>query len=236
MAPFKEFKNWEKRKSDQEEPIEEFKKYYLLCEGENTENWYFEELIDNRKVLGIHSTVDLILLERTEEDLHNSSPKCLLKYADLLTANGAIDYDKDYDKVIIVFDADIFRDKDEEFKELILEMQGKGYWVAVTNPSFELFLLLHKDNSVNEHILPNEKELLRNKKTGSRTAMQTKFTAVAGFNPKTNKKVGELCANLDIAIEQEKSLNQDINECIGKLTSNIGNTIEKIRKDKLSFD
>ena len=236
MAPFIEFTNWDKRKSDQEEQIDQYKKYFLLCEGENTEKWYFENLIDNRKVLGIHPTIDVIFLERTEEDLHNSSPKRLLEYANRLTENGEIDFDKDYDKIIIVFDCDIFKKKGEDFNELLSKMEEKGYWAAVTNPSFELFLLLHKENSVKEYILPNETKLLENKKTGTKTAMQIKFTEATNINPKKNKKVGEMCSNLNVAIEQEKLLNQDINISIGRLTSNIGKIIEEIRKDKLSFE
>ena len=236
MAPFIEFTNWDKRKSDQEEQIDQYKKYFLLCEGENTEKWYFENLIDNRKVLGIHPTIDVIFLERTEEDLHNSSPKRLLEYANRLTEKGEIDFDKDYDKIIIVFDCDIFNKKGEDFNELLSKMEEKGYWAAVTNPSFELFLLLHKENSVKEYILPNETKLLENKKTGTKTAMQIKFTEATNINPKKNKKVGEMCSNLNVAIEQEKLLNQDINISIGRLTSNIGKIIEEIRKDKLSFE
>lgn len=236
MAPFLEFTNWEKRKSDQEGQIDQYKKYFLLCEGENTEKWYFEDLIDNRKVLGIHPTIDVIFLERTEEDLHNSSPKRLFEYANDLIKHKKIKFNKKFDKMIIVFDRDIYKKKNEEFNELLSNMSDKGYWAAVTNPSFELFLLLHVENSVNDHILPNETELMENKKTGTKTAMQIKFTEVTNMNPKKNKKVGEMCSNINIAIEQEKLLNQDINISIGRLTSNIGKIIEEIRKDKLSFE
>lgn len=64
----KEYTNWNKRPSDIDTQQEPFRKYFIICEGANTETYYFRRLIDNRKNLGIKSVIDIILLEKEGED------------------------------------------------------------------------------------------------------------------------------------------------------------------------
>lgn len=47
----------------------------------------------------------------------------------------------------------------------------------------------------------------------------------------TNKEVGNLAIDVHIAIEQEKNLNNDIENYAGKITSNIGEIIQNIMND-----
>ena len=54
MAPIRTYTDWNKRLSDQEDQIEPYRKYFFICEGSNTEVWYFKKLIDLRKQLRIH--------------------------------------------------------------------------------------------------------------------------------------------------------------------------------------
>ena len=82
MAPVRTYMNWNKRSSDTREQQEPFRKYFFICEGENTEVWYFRKLIDIRKQLGIHSLIDIRLMEKTEEDAHLSNPRALLAFAE----------------------------------------------------------------------------------------------------------------------------------------------------------
>ena len=52
--PVHTYTNWNSRPSDREEQVEPYRKYYFICEGANTETFYFEKLIDLRKDLWIH--------------------------------------------------------------------------------------------------------------------------------------------------------------------------------------
>ena len=92
----------------------------------------------------------------------------------------------------------------------------------MTNPSFELFLLLHYEGVYEELILPNTELILANQKVGKRRYIATLFTDKSGMNPKENSSVGNLAAYIDIAVTQEEKLNQDIDNAIGNLTSNMG--------------
>ena len=51
-----------------------------------------------------------------------------------------------------------------------------------------------------------------------------------GMNSKHNSDIGDLALKIDVAIEQEKKINQDISDCKGKLTSNIAQIISGIKR------
>jgi hypothetical protein len=94
-----------------------------------------------------------------------------------------------------------------------------------------LFLLLHYPNTVKDIIIPETTAILENKKIGKRRYIAKRFTDISGMNPKENSAVGDLVNRIDVAITQEKMLNQDITNAIGFITCNIGKIIEDIRKD-----
>lgn len=51
------------------------------------------------------------------------------------------------------------------------------------------------------------------------------------MNSKKNSKIGDLAENVDVAIAQEKCINQDIYNVKGVVFSNIANIIEGIIAD-----
>ena len=62
MAPIRNYSGWNLRASDSQEPIEPYQKFFFICEGANTEVFYFKELINLRKQLGIHPLIDVCWL------------------------------------------------------------------------------------------------------------------------------------------------------------------------------
>lgn len=70
MAPVRSYTNWNNRSTNQEEQREPYRKYFFICEGANTETWYFRKLIDIR------------LLEKTEKDRDISFPRKLIAFAE----------------------------------------------------------------------------------------------------------------------------------------------------------
>ena len=115
-------------------------------------------------------------------------------------------------------------------------MLGEQYGdlLGITNPNFELYLLLHFPGAFEEDILPNAERLLRNEKVGNMRLSYSLLLSRTGINSKTNEAIGDLAEKVETAIEQEKHLNQDVHACLGQLTSNIGSLIEMIRADKPS--
>lgn len=230
MSPIRTYTDWNKRPSDAKNQKEPFRKYFFICEGTNTEVWYFRKLIDMRKKLGIHPLIDVRLMEKTGEDMYLSNPKALIEFAEIQKGIEKNKFDTKHDKMIVVFDTDIYKNKPNEFKE-IYKTGLKNNILAITNPSFELFLLLHYEGVYEELILPNRDKILQNRKIGKRRYITTLFTDKSGMNPKENPAIGELAVNIHTAIIQEEKLNQHAENALGNLTSNIGKIIQEIMND-----
>ena len=231
MPPIRTYTDWNKRPSDHEEAIEPYRKYFFICEGANTETYYFRKLVDLRKQLGIHPLIDIRLLEKTELDRDISYPRKLIEFAEAQKAEKETAFDPERDKMVIVFDTDIFNAKVTDYDDVIALGEQKNI-LGVTNPAFELFLLLHFEGSYETDILPNAEAILKNEKVGNQRYIYTLLQKRTGMNSKKNSKIGELAEKIEIAIEQEKKLNQDVHSALGAITCNIGSIIQMIREDK----
>ena len=234
MPPIRTYTDWNKRPSDHEDQMEPFRKYVFICEGANTEVWYFRKLIDLRKRLGIHPLIDIRLWEKTEGDQDITYPRKLIEFAEARKADAELAFDRNHDRMIIVFDADIFSAKVTGYEDVVSLGEQYGDLLGITNPNFELYLLLHFTGAYEEDILPNDERLLRNEKVGNMRLSYSLLLSRTGINSKTNEAIGDLAEKVETAIEQEKHLNQDVHACLGQLTSNIGSLIEMIRADKPS--
>lgn len=228
------YTNWNSRYEKEEPPIEPYKRYVFICEGEKTEVNYFKKLIDIRKKIGIHSLIDIELLERTEEDISNSYVTHLYRLANEYIKSGK--FDEDHDKMVIVFDADIFEYKSPRYNELVKEGEENSFILGVTNPGFEIFLLLHFDNAYTELIKPDLDEFLKEENLCAKGLAYRKLRDKTKMNSKINSRIGELVGNIEKAIKEEKNLNQDIHNCKGKVTSNIGKIIQEIINEKAVLD
>ena len=133
--------------------------------------------------------------------------------------------------MVIVFDGDIFEEKVQGYDELIAQIE-KTDIAAVSNPGFELFLLLHIDGGYEQRIKGHEQEYLTMDEKGSYSYAYNVLLELTGMNAKKNGKIGKLADNVLMAIEQEKKINQDIHDIKGKVSSNIGKIIETIINEK----
>ena len=232
--PVHTYTNWNSRLSDEVEQIEPFRKYFFICEGANTETFYFRRLIDLRKQLGIHPLIDIRLWEKTDEDRNLSFAKDLVAFAEHQKQNPDNDFDYERDKMVIVFDGDIFEEKVQGYDELVTQIE-KTDIAGVTNPCFELFLLLHIEGSYEERIKGHEADFLNMDEDGKYSYSYNVLREITGMNAKKNPKIGNLADNVLIAIDQEKKINQDIHDLKGKVSSNMGKIIEKIINEKPSI-
>ena len=232
--PVHTYTNWNSRSSDHEEQIEPYRKYFFICEGANTETFYFKRLIDLRKQLGIHPLIDIRLWEKTDEDRSISFAKNLVAFAEKQKQNPENDFDTERDKMIIVFDGDIFEEKVQGYEELISLIEENDI-AAVTNPGFELFLILHIQGSYDQYIKGHEIEFLSVDDVGKYSHAINVLHELTDMNPKKNPEIGKLADSVFIAIDQEKCINQEIHNLKGKVSSNIGKIIESIINEKPSY-
>lgn len=231
MVPIREYSNWNKRKVESLEIIEPKKKYYIFVEGQKTEAYYMKGFVNNY-ASNIEELIEIKYEEKTGNDKGISNPKDLVEYAKKELVNTT--YDKDTDKVIIVFDADIYKGKDREYQDILKLIRDNGFIPAVSYPSFELFLLLHKDNSYEEIIKSNIAEILENKNVSKDKKFLYKLcNDTYGFDVKSKGKVKEIAGNFDIALIQENMVNENIDNCIGCLSCNVAYVLNMALKGKL---
>ena len=97
----------------------------------------------------------------------------MIEFAEDQKENPEISFDKERDKMIVVFDGDIFEEKVLDYDELIAEGE-KSNILAVSNPAFELFLLLHYKDSYEDDIEPNAEQIIKNQKDEHQTFISAK--------------------------------------------------------------
>ena len=231
MSPLREYRTLTTR-FEEDIKIEPLRRYYLIFEGANTERKYFQGIDNNRKELGINSQIELVILHK-EGDISNfSHPIKLLELIEekkkALKRDGK--FDKAIDRFVIVFDRDSY-EKPEDYVEFI-EKASADNILTVTSPCFELWMILHYEDSVKKYITPNKDRLFDNEKvSSSHTFASRLFSEMSGTNPKSGSFFNKLKSGINLAIEQEKTLEQDILRMETEIGSNVGVLLEQMRED-----
>lgn len=228
--------NWEYRSADLRPKVPFQKQFIFVCEGANTEFWYFSELKNNKDALGVNPMINVDCLERGDDEIGYSDPRHLIEQADAIVSNASYNFNIETDFIVFVFDLDkICRDvrKEKIYCEIFETIHTKEYkfLLGLTNPNFELFLLLHKENSFNDIIQGNEIKLLAKKRRKKKHLSEELFSKTFGMSPKTNPEVGKLVMDVQHAIRQEfEYMNQDLTPIIPleHLTSTVGKCIQEI--------
>ena len=109
--------------------------------------------------------IDICLWQKTGEDKDISYAKKLVEFAMKQKDEEKNGFDKTIDKVVVVFDADVFEEKVQGYDELIEQIE-KSDIAAITNPGFEIFLLLHIEDSYENEIKGHEGEYLQKDEKG----------------------------------------------------------------------
>ncbi len=203
--------------------IEKEKIIVLAFEGNDTERIYFEELKESVKFND--ELIYLHLLKRAKSDT-NSAPKHVFNKLKR-EAKNEYNFAKN-DELWMIIDTDRWRNIPEIMQAC---NDLKNMFVAVSNPCFEFWLLLHIKN-IDEC---SEKELdliLKNKKvTSKKRYLEVKIADILGSYNKTNPKPERFLPFIDKAIVQAKKLDNPQETYPNKLGSHIYKLIEKIIKN-----
>ena len=181
---------------------EEYKSSRLVviaAEGRCTENIYFISMKNNMCATSVHVKV----LERNDD---KSSPENVY--------NQIQGFKKEYDiadddQLWVVIDKDKWNDKTLSLIAQLCTADDKLYF-CVSNPCFELWLLLHLED-VSEYSEEDKKKLKENKKPSryKPTWLKGKLKQIMGSYNECNYDAEVLLKNIDIAIQRAKEL--DIN-------------------------
>ncbi|QIG88623.1 RloB domain-containing protein [Chryseobacterium sp. POL2] len=196
--------------------------FVLAFEGNKTEEKYFSEFRDSNKFND--ELIYLHLLKRANDDT-NSAPNHVFSK---LKKEAKDEFNfKTGDELWMIIDTDRWRN----IPDIIQACNDlENMFVAVSNPCFEFWLLLHiKD--IQEYGAEELELIFRNRKTGNRNYVDTKIVKIVGSYNKTNLKVDDFLPNIDLAISRAKNLDQPQEEYPTKLGSHIYKLIEKIKRD-----
>lgn len=175
----------------QEETVEAKKRFLIICEGKNTETYYFRSFpIPAKRVVTIGG---------------KGSKRALVKFAEAEVGTGK------YDgwEIWCVFDYDVKPDEKEtqanDFNSSILKAAANGFNTAWSNDCFELWMLLHFDEVPNPlhrtqmySILEKKLGIENYEKTGKQVAFCKRIYQLLGGNKSQMQ---------DLALRRAKKLN-----------------------------
>lgn len=195
--------------------------FVLAFEGNITEEKYFSEFKNSNKFND--ELICLHLLKRRSDDT-NSAPNHVF---DKLKREAKDEFNfKNGDELWMIIDTDRWKN----IPKIIETCKGlENMFVAVSNPCFEFWLLLHiKD--IQEYNKEELELLFKNKKIRNKNYVERKIIEIVGSYNKTNLKTDDFLPNIDAAVSRAKILDQAHEEYPAKLGSHIYKLIAKLRK------
>ncbi|MBF9142694.1 RloB family protein [Hymenobacter properus] len=194
----------ERRPYTRTSEVRDARLFAIVTEGQKTEYEYFLGLREHLD--GEPTRIHVKVLEREES---NSSPKYIIGLMDEFVEKHQLTLDDD-DELWLVIDRDAQSWGEGQISEVAQECFQKGYSLALSNPCFELWLLLHWRDVDSYYSTEEKEELFLNKKiSSSRTVLKREVGLVmTGYNP-SNPDMGKLLPFIKDAVERARAL--DIN-------------------------
>jgi hypothetical protein len=197
--------------------------FVIATEGSKTEKLYFEAIKEKFKNRRIY--IEVLNREDFGISPTNSSPKDVLKTLD--------EYKKRYDlksddQLWLVIDRDEGNIDDKQLREIAQKVVQKKYFLGLTNPCFEFWLVLHFENPKD---FDEEKEniYLKNEKTGGKRILERVLAEhLNGYN-KSAYSTAPLMEKIYSAIDHAKALPLPENErWHRKLGTQVGDLVEQL--------
>ena len=208
----------------------------ISTEGRVTEPAYFE-MIKSKLELNTLIEIDII-----EKESNCSSPECVLTDLNIYV-ESKYSFSKENDTLWLVLDlehSEKNRDKviqiQNEVEELNSKVKGE-YRLALTNPNFEFWLLLHFANIKQYNITELFENRMIESKQGNRKFLEKCLDNLDIFKYSKKERFVNIVMdsivtkeNIDKAIFQEKNYKNNIDEILNHLGSNIGDLVSSIIK------
>lgn len=202
-------------------------KYYIIPEGEKTEIQYFLGIRDNTREININSLIEVIPIENDDEELGQSHPIRKINNFNEDIENNKFLYDKEIDKVCFVIDRDPQNFSEEQFDNFLRMCKDYNYKVYVSNPTFELFLLMHDDKIFGI----DRTAMLENRRvSNSKRFLEVKLSEIFGCNKK-NINFEKFKVNIKKAINNEKRFEENLINLKYNLGSNVGTLLDEMIED-----
>lgn len=168
--------------------------FIIASEGKETEKIYVEALEEFFNSKRIH--IRFI----HKKDPSKSSPKHTLESIAHVRREYHIN---ELDQLWILIDRDQWEDK--ELSYVATECIKKKINLAVSNPCFELWCVLHL-KKISEYSREDLMLLSSNKKDGTKTFLEKELSYLLKGASKTSKKIGELVPDYEVAVQNSKEI------------------------------
>lgn len=221
-------------------------KFYCVSEGA-TEESYFYGIKNNKVELGIKNDIYIEVVEKEEGQESFSHPVQLVKAClynmgrvdefgeEIPQAEWGInckwrDYDPEYDTVCVIFDRD-YRKLKIYLEELFNICKKHNIYIAISNPNFELWLLMHFPG-IEKY---DKNKLLKNPKNlrgelFSDASKKKKYLEILvsklshGYSKGSKIKFERFSSGVQLAINQAGLFCEDFE----MLSENLGTTVGKL--------
>jgi hypothetical protein len=198
----------------------------ISCEGTNTEPEYFEAIKEKLK----DNISSLIEIELVPKPSNASEPKDVLD--NLQAFVDKYDFNKGHDSLWLVCDREKVVDR-KTGKRGLLEViplcKEKGYSIALSNPLFEFWLLLHVVDIKtynNDTLFDNEKITTRKR------YIDKELSSIldGGYKKKKGQFNRDIVSldNVKRAIRQEQLFENDLTKVMDTLGGNVSSLINEI--------
>ncbi len=231
--------------------ISQFRKKYFLIAEEPTGESYFEGIKNNRRSFDIAGDIHIEIVPKAEGEETLSHPKQLVSAAlefmgrvdndgnDIPQSEWEIcskwDYDKEQDRVCIVFDRD-YKDLEWHLKWIYEKCRENNIFIGMSNPNFELWLLMHFPD-IGQY---DSEELFQNKKNlrhqvDENTSRKKKYLeilvskAAGGYSKGSKIKFERFKKGVFLAMEQEKMFEENIDLIKEKMGTNLGLLLKEMQ-------
>lgn len=170
----------------------------IASEGTNTERIYFEDMASPKYYRNSRVHVEVL-----EHDNTASSPAHILLSLDDFKKKYRLSLHRD-DELWLVIDRDKWTLK--ELSSVASACQQKCHFLAVSNPCFELWLLLHI-KSLDDYNVSGRDSIAKNRHISSkRTFLEGELIKLLGSYNKDNPDTSKFLPFIDLAISRARDL------------------------------
>ncbi len=170
----------------------------IASEGTNTERIYFEDMASPEYCRNLKVHIEVLKRKKTA-----SSPTHILLALDDFRRKYHLALNKD-DELWLVIDRDKWTLK--ELKSVASACQQKCYLLAVSNPCFELWLLLHI-KSLDEYSILEKNDIAKNKRVSpNKRFLEKELADLLGSYDKFNPDTSKFLPFVDVAVSRARAL------------------------------
>lgn len=237
--------------SDEADSCEQNINFYCVSEGA-TEESYLRGINNNKRALDIRNNVIIKVVEKVEE---NETYSYALQLVDACLFNmGCRDkdgndiskdkwdencqwdgYNRDIDKVCVLFDRD-FRGIESVLDNRLEVCNKFGIEVIMSNPNFELWLLMHFSDiqKYDKLDIKANKKNLRHQ-IDEKASTKKKFLEIevakhaSGYTKGSKIKFERFINGIDLAIENAKLFEEDPQKLTTEIGTAMGNLVEQMK-------